>query len=101
MSYRNETEHSGRTTMKRQMMGAAFGLILAVGTLLPGSATAQAAPDEAPADQGMVLHGCVITAGDDEVVFRVGGAGVGGGRVLHVKTAGISDYDPATTADAC
>src|SRR3954463_10501536 len=85
--------------MKRQMMSAAFGLILAVGTLLPGSATAQAAPDEAPTDQGMVLHGCVITAGDDEVVFRVGGTGVG--RVLHVKTTAIADYDPATTADAC
>ena len=94
--------------MKRQLTGAAFGVLLAVGTLLPGSATAaQAAPTEAPSDapaeaQGMVLHGCVITAGEDEVIFRVSGTGIGvGGRVVHVKTAAIPDYHPATTADAC
>ncbi|MFN8633220.1 MAG: hypothetical protein U0893_05135 [Chloroflexota bacterium] len=85
--------------MKRQFTSAAFGLLLAVGTLVPVGGTALAAPAEA---QGMVLHGCVITAGDDEVVFRVSGTGVGGaGRVIHVKTAAIPDYDPATTADAC
>jgi hypothetical protein len=89
--------------MKRQLTSAAFGLLLAVGTLFPGSATAQAAPGEAPAEaQGMVLHGCVITAGEDEVIFRVSGTGVGaGGRVVHIKTAAIPDYDPATTADGC
>jgi len=90
--------------MKRQMMSAAFGLLLAAGTLLPlpATATAQAAPEEAPAEaQGMVLHGCVITVGEDEVVFRVAGTGVGDGRVVHIKTAAIPDYDPATTADAC
>ena len=94
--------------MKRQLTSAAFGVLLAVGTLLPASATAaQAAPTEAPSDapaeaQGMVLHGCVITAGEDEVIFRVSGTGIGaGGRVIHVKTAAIPDYDPATTADAC
>lgn len=92
--------------MKRYLTSAAFGLMLTVGTLIPGGATAQAAPADAPAnapvEQGMVLHGCVITAGDDEVVFRTGGTAVGGdGRVLHVKTAAIPDYDPATTADGC
>ena len=49
----------------------------------------------------MVLHGCVITVDEDTVVFRVGGTGVGNGRVYHVKTSAIPDYDPATTADAC
>jgi hypothetical protein len=89
-------------TMKRQMIGAAFGLMLAVGSLIPGSATAQAAPEEAPVEQGMVLHGCVITAGEDEVVFRTGGSAVGaGGRTMHVKTSAIPDYDPSTTADGC
>ena len=94
--------------MQRQFTSAAFGLLLALGTLLPGSATAaQAAPPEAPGEapteaQGMVLHGCVITAGEDEVLFRVSGTGIGGGgRVVHIKTAAIPDYDPATTADAC
>jgi hypothetical protein len=92
--------------MKRQLTGAAFGLLLAVGTLIPGSATAQAAPADAPTEspaeaQGMVLHGCVITADADTVVFRVGGTGIGNGRVYHVKTSAIPDYDPSTTADAC
>ena len=89
--------------MKRLVTSAAFGLLLAVGTLLPGGGTALAAPNEAPAEaQGMVLHGCVITAGEDEVIFRVSGGGIGaGGRVVHIKTAAIPDYDPATTADAC
>jgi len=89
--------------MKRQLTSAAFGLILAVGTLMPGSATAQAAPEDATAElQGMVLHGCVITVGDDEVVFRTRGTAVGGeGGVFHIKTTAIPDYDPATTADAC
>ena len=50
----------------------------------------------------MVLRGCVITSSDDEVVFRVHGTGVGGGgRILHIKTTAIPDYDPSTTADAC
>ena len=49
----------------------------------------------------MVLHGCVITVGEDDVVFRVAGTGVGGGRTIHIKTSAIPDYDPATTADAC
>ena len=89
--------------MKRQLTSMAFGLVLTVGTLVPGSATAQAAPEDAPAEtQGMVLHGCVITAGEDEVIFRTGGTAIGGGgRVYHVKTAAIPDYDPATTADGC
>ena len=92
--------------MMRQLTGAAFGLLLAVGTLIPGSATAQAAPADAPTEppaeaQGMVLHGCVITADADTVVFRVGGTGIGNGRVYHVKTSAIPDYDRATTADAC
>lgn len=92
--------------MKRQITGAAFGLLLAVSTILPGSATAQAAPADAPAEapteaQGMVLHGCIITAGEDTVVFRVGGTGIGNGRTYHIKTSAIPDYDPATTADAC
>ena len=94
--------------MKRRLTSAAFGVLLAVGTLLPGSATAaQAAPTEVPSEspaeaQGMVLHGCVITAGEDEIIFRVSGTGIGaGGRVVHVKTAAIPDYDPSTTADAC
>jgi len=89
--------------MKRQLTSAAFGLLLAVGTLIPGSATAQAAPEEAPSEaQGMALHGCVITAGEDEVIFRVSGTGIGGGgRVIHIKTAAIPGYDPATTADGC
>jgi hypothetical protein len=93
--------------MKRQITGAALGLLIAVGTLLPGSAkAAQAAPCEAPAGapaeaQGMVVHGCVITAGEDTVVFRVSGTGVGGGRTMHIKTSNIPNYDPATTADGC
>jgi hypothetical protein len=89
--------------MKRQLTSIAFGLVLTVGTLMPGSATAQAAPEDAPAEaQGMVLHGCVINVGEDEVVFRTGGTAIGGGgRVFHVKTTAIPDYDPATTADAC
>ena len=94
--------------MKRYLTSAAFGALLAVGTLMPGSATAaQAAPAEAPSEapaegQGVVLHGCIITPGEDELIFRVGGTGLGaGGRVVHVKTAAIPDYDPATTADAC
>jgi hypothetical protein len=88
------------TITRRQLTSAAFGLALAVGTLLPGSATAQAAPDDAPAN-GMVLHGCVITTDDDGVVFRVSGTGAGPERVIHISTAGLSDYDPATTVDAC
>ena len=89
--------------MKRQLTSAAFGLLLAAGTLIPSSGTALAAPAEAPAQaQGMVLHGCVITAGEDEVIFRVSRGGIGaGGRVVHIKTAAIPDYDPATTADGC
>jgi hypothetical protein len=85
--------------MKRSIASATFGLLLAVGTMIPGGATAQAAPANA---QGMVLHGCVITTADDEVVFRVSGAGAGaGGRMVHIKTTAIPDYDPATTADGC
>lgn len=87
--------------MKRQITGAAFGLLLALGTLVSGGTTAHAAAQEAPAEQGMVMHGCVITAGEDEVVFRVGGTAAGGGKVMHVKTTAIPNYDPATTADAC
>ena len=89
--------------MKRQLTGLAAGALLTIGTFIPGTGTALAAPVEAPAQaQGMVLHGCVITAGEDEVVFRVSGSGVGaGGRVVHIKTAAIPEYDPATTADGC
>ena len=89
--------------MKRQLTGLAFGALLTIGTFIQGSGTALAAPVDAPSQaQGMVLHGCVITAGEDEVVFRVSGSGVGaGGRVVHVKTAAIPDYDPATIADGC
>jgi len=88
--------------MKRRLTSAACGLLLAVATLIPGSATAQAAPNEAPNEaQGMVLRGCVITVGEDEVVFRVYGTGVNDGRIIHIKTTAMPDYDPATTADAC
>jgi hypothetical protein len=85
----------------RQVMGGAFGLALAAGMLLPGSAVAQAAPEGAPADGGMVLHGCVVTTEDGGVVFRVSGAGAGPDRLVHVNTSGVSDFDPATSADAC
>ena len=88
-------------TARRRALGAAFGLMLAAGTLLPGSAIAQAAPDDAPADGGMVLHGCVVTVDDDGVVFRVSGTGAGPDHLLHISTAGASGYDPATSADAC
>ena len=89
------------STTRRQLLGAAFGLALAAGTVLPGSAVAQAAPEAAPADGGMVLHGCVVTVDDDGVVFRVSGAGAGPDRLIHVSMAGASGYDPATSADAC
>ena len=89
--------------MKRHLTSAAFGVFLTIGTLLMGGGIALAAPTAGPAEaQGVVLHGCVITAGEDEVIFRVSGTGIGAaGRMIHVKTAAIPDYVPATTADAC
>lgn len=49
----------------------------------------------------MVIHGCVITAGEDTLVVRVGGTGVGAGRTMHINTSAVPNYDPATTADGC
>lgn len=93
--------------MLRQISGAALGLVIAIASLLSASATAALAapyesPTSAPAEaQGMVVHGCVVTVGDDYLVIRTGGAGVGDGRTMHVKTTLIPNYDPATTADGC
>jgi hypothetical protein len=91
--------------LKRQITGAVFGL-LALGTFIPGSATVHTAPADAPTEspaeaQGMVLHDGVLTGGEDTVVFRVGGTGVGNDRYYHFETTAIPNDDPSTTADAC
>jgi hypothetical protein len=82
-------------TMKRQFAALALGLVLGTTTFSPAS------PALAQPSDGVVLHGCVITAGDDYVVVRAGGAGGGPNGLFRVETSTAVNYEPATTQDAC
>jgi hypothetical protein len=82
-------------TMKRHLTALALGLVL--GT----TAFTTASPAAAQSSNGVVLHGCVITAGDDYVVVRASGAGGGPNGVFRIQTSNAVNYDPATTQDAC